>query len=103
MQPYLREINLTEARRRLSSILREIEAEPDVGYQIKVRDRVVAELLSPRQRRGHGNSGEAMLRLAREAEKLQPTKGRKKDGITSANFKEYLYGKRSPLLPRKRA
>ena len=47
VQPFLREINLTEARRRLSSLVREMEAEPDIGYQIKVRDRVVAELRSP--------------------------------------------------------
>jgi antitoxin (DNA-binding transcriptional repressor) of toxin-antitoxin stability system len=103
MRPFLREINLTEARRRFSSILREIEAEPDVGYQIKVRGKVVAELRSPPPKRGYKNSGEAMLQLARDAEKLWPAKGRKKDTVTSENYKEFLYGKRSPLLGRKRA
>jgi len=102
MRPYLREINLTEARRRLSSILREIEAEPDVGYQIKVRDKVVAELRSSPSKRGYKNDGEAMLQLARDAEKLWPGNGGKKDGVTSRNLKEFLYGKRSPLLAKKR-
>lgn len=101
MRPYLREINLTEARRRLSSILREIEAEPDVGYQIKVRDRVVAELRSPASSRGFINSGAALLRAARKAEKLMRGAPKKKDPVTSENYKEYLYGRRSPLLGRK--
>ena len=103
MRPYLREINLTEARRRLSSILREIEAEPDMGYQIKVRGKVVAELRSPASKRGYENAGEALLQLARDAERLWPAEDRKKDNISAANYKEFLYGKRSPSLPRKRA
>jgi antitoxin (DNA-binding transcriptional repressor) of toxin-antitoxin stability system len=101
MRPYLREIGLTEARRRLSSLLREIEAEPDVGYQIKVRDRVVAELRSPASKRGSINSGQALLRAAREAERLMRGMPKKKDSVTSANYKEYLYGRRSPFLGRK--
>ena len=103
MQPHLREINQTEARRRLPSILREIEAEPEVGYQIKVRDRVVAELRSPAAKRGYGNAGEALLRAARKAEKLMQGPPRKRAAVTSENYKEYLYGKRSPLLGRKQA
>jgi len=103
MRPYLREITLTEARRRLSSILREIEAEPNVGYQIRVRDKVVAELRSPASNRAYVNSGEALLRFAREAEKLMRGVPRKRDSVTSENLKEYLYGKRSPLLGRKRS
>jgi len=103
MPPDLREINLSEARRRLSSILREIEAEPEVGYQIKVRDKVVAELRSPAVKRGYGNAGEAMLRAARKVEKLMQRVPRKKSQVTSENYKEHLYGKRSPLLRRRQA
>jgi hypothetical protein len=101
MQPDLREINLTEARRRLSSLVREMEAEPDIGYRIKVRDRIVAELRSPESSRGYLNPGEALLRAARKAEKLMLRAPKKKDSVTSENYKEYLYGKRSPLLGRK--
>lgn len=103
MQPYLREINLTEARRRLSSMLHEIEAEPEVGYQIKVRDKVVAELRSPAAKRGYGNAGEALLRAARKAEKLVRGSSKKKPVVTSENYKEFLYGKNSPLIGRKQA
>jgi antitoxin (DNA-binding transcriptional repressor) of toxin-antitoxin stability system len=103
MRPFLRDINLTEARRRLSSILREIEAEPNVGYQIKVRGKVVAELRSPASRRGYRNAGEALLALAREAERLTPPKRRKGHTTTSENYKEFLYGRQSSSLARKRA
>ena len=99
----LRDINLSEARRRLPSMLREIEAEPEVGYQIRVRDRVVAELRSPAPQRGYGNAGEAMPRAARKTERLMRGVTRKKDSVTSENYKEYLYGKGSPLLGRKQA
>ncbi len=101
MPPDLRDINLSEARRRLSSILREIEAEPEIGYQIKVRDRVVAELRSPGAQRGYGNAGQAMLRAARKAERLMRGVTQKRDSVKAANYKEYLYGKRSPLLGRR--
>jgi hypothetical protein len=103
MRPYLREISLTEAGRRLSSLVREMEAEPDIGYQVKVRDRVVAELRSPASSRGYIGSGEALLRMGRQAEKLMRAVPRKRDSVTSENCKKYLYGKRSPLLGRKRS
>ncbi|MGA2740437.1 MAG: hypothetical protein ABSG65_23745 [Bryobacteraceae bacterium] len=65
----LREIGISDARKRLSDILREIEADPGAGYRILVRKRVVAELRSPAPAR-RGNPGAAMLKLALEMEKL---------------------------------
>jgi hypothetical protein len=103
MRPYLREIGLTEARRCLSSIVREIEAEPKVCYQVKVRDKVVAELRSPASRRSQTSSGETLLRFAREMEALYPRKPGERLRNISGHFKDYLYGKRSPLLHRKRS
>jgi len=103
MRPDLRPINLTDARRRLSIMLREIQAEPEVGYQIKIRDKVVAELRSPAVSRGYGNAGEAMIRAARKVERLNRGVARKSDAVTSENYKEYLYGKRSPLSGRRQA
>jgi hypothetical protein len=47
------------------------------------------------------DSGESLLRAARKAEKLLPRAPKKKDSVTSENYKEYLYGKRTPLLGRK--
>jgi hypothetical protein len=40
----LQEISLSDARKRLGALLREIEADPSAGYLILVRRRVVAEL-----------------------------------------------------------
>ena len=67
----LREISLSDARKRLSEILREIESDPGTGYRILVRKRVVAELRSPAPVR-RKNPGAAMLKLALELEKLSP-------------------------------
>ena len=103
MRPFLRDISLTEARRRLSSILREIEAEPNIGYQIKVRDKVVAELRSPATRRSQTSSGEALLKFAREMEALYPRKPGERLRNISGHFKEYLYGKKRPIRPRRSA
>ena len=47
LRPFLREISISEARRRLPSLLREIAADPDVGYRILRRNKPVAELCSP--------------------------------------------------------
>ncbi len=97
----LQEISLSDARRRLSDILREIESDPNTGYRILVRKRVVAELRSPAPAR-HKNPGATMLKLALEMEKLSsPTRG-KGDQVTAANYKEYLYGSKPLARPRRR-
>jgi len=60
MRLCLREITLAEAGRRLPSLVREMEAEPDIGDQIKVH---------PTTNQGHVNSRGALLRAVRKAEK----------------------------------
>jgi antitoxin (DNA-binding transcriptional repressor) of toxin-antitoxin stability system len=87
----LQEISLSDARKRLSSLLREIEADPDAGYRILVRRRVVAELRSPAPAR-RKNAGAAMLKLASEMEKLSSQAGGETERVTAANYKEFLYG-----------
>src|SRR5437867_13389488 len=94
MQPLLREINLTEARRRLSGLLREIERDPDIGYQIKVRDRVVAELRSPAGVAGRLSSGAALLELASDIEVLHPRKPGQRLRNIAGNYKEQVYGRK---------
>jgi hypothetical protein len=103
MQPFLREMNLTEARRQLSVMLREIENDPGVGYQIKVRDRVVAELRSPSVRPGTLSSGASLLQFARDMESLHPRKPGRPLHHTAANYKEHLYGAKRPVRRKKRA
>lgn len=87
----LREISLSEARRNLSALLHEIEADPSTGYRILVRRRVVAELRSPALARRR-NAGAVLLKLAREMERLcAPAEG-ETDEVNSTNYKAYLYG-----------
>ncbi len=81
----LREISLSDARKRLSEILREIAADPGIRYRILVRKRVVAELGSPEPVR-RKNPGATMLRLAVEMEKLSSPAGGKADEVTAARL-----------------
>lgn len=97
----LREISLSDARKRLSDILREIEADPGARYRILVRKRVIAELRSPAPAR-RKNPGAAMLKLALEMEKLSSPHGGDRDEVTAANYKEHLYGNRPVTSPRRR-
>ena len=90
-----REINLSEARRRLSALVREIEADPSAGYRLKVRDSVVAELRRPAPGEGCPNAGEALLRAADRIARLHRTKP-KGPQVTSENYKEFLYGNWPP-------
>jgi antitoxin (DNA-binding transcriptional repressor) of toxin-antitoxin stability system len=93
-------ISLSDARKRLSDILREIEADPGAGYRILVRNRVVAELRSPAPVR-RKNPGATMLKLALEMEKLSlPARGTA-DEATAANYQEDLSGSK-PVSPRRR-
>ena len=88
----LREIGLSEARRRLSSLLREIEADPALGYQIRVREKVVGELRSPLSDSPQVSSGEALLRAARRVEELSAGRKRRAQRDVASNYKEHLYG-----------
>lgn len=97
----LPEISLSDARRRLSALLREIEADPGAGYRILVRKRVVAELRSPAPAR-RKNPGATMLKLALEMEKLTSPDGRAPQEVTAATYKEYLYGDKPFARPRRR-
>ena len=100
MNSFLREISLSEARRHFSSLLREIEANPDVGYRILVRKRVVAELRSPQPAKGRMNAGAALLKLADEIARRRRPQRTKGPEVTSQNYKEFLYGKHGVLGPR---
>jgi len=97
----LQEISLSDARRRLSALLREIEADPGAGYRILVRKRVVAELRSPAPVR-RKNPGAPMLKLALEMEKLSSPARGEADDVTAANYKEHLYGDQPFAGPRRR-
>ena len=95
----LQEIPISEARRRLPQLLREIDRDPEVGYRILVHDRPVAELRSPRGELERPNAGLALLRAAEKIARSH-RKRRRRESV-AANYKEILYGKNGLLGPRR--
>lgn len=97
----MRDISLTDARKNLSALLREIEKDPSAGYRILVRKRVVAELPSPVAARPK-HAGVTLLKLALEVENQSPREDFGPGEVTAANYKEFLYRNRSLANPRRR-
>jgi len=77
-------ISITEARKKLPSIIKSFKASPDAVYQITVHDEVVAEIKKPPTVK----PGEAAAKLLDLRKHLRPK--RKKYRI-SENVKDYLY------------
>jgi hypothetical protein len=77
-------ISISEARKKLPSIIKALKASPDSVFQITVHDEVVAEIKRPPTVK----PGEAAARLL-ELRKRHRT-GKKKYPV-SENIKEYLY------------
>ncbi|HLG28819.1 MAG TPA: hypothetical protein VI387_01295 [Candidatus Brocadiales bacterium] len=77
-------ISITEARKRLPSIIKSLKTSPDVVYQVTVHDEVVAEIKRPPMVK----PGEAAARLFELRKKASL---RKKRYPVSENVKEYLY------------
>lgn len=98
----LQEIRLSEARRQFSALLRQIDADPETGFRIKVHNRVVAELRSPAPREGRVNTGAALLQLASEIAGSRPGKRPRGREVTSENYKAFLYGRTRPAHSRRR-
>jgi hypothetical protein len=77
-------ISISEARKKLPSIVRSLKTAPDTVYQITVHDEIVAEIKRPPTIKP-GEAAEKLLALR----KKQRT-GKKKYPI-SENIKDYLY------------
>ena len=77
-------ISITEARKKLPSIIRSFKASPDAVYQITVHDEVVAEIKKPPTVK----PGEAAAKLLDLRKHLRSK--RKKYRI-SESIKDYLY------------
>ena len=97
----LRDVSLSEARRSLSALLREIESHPEIGYQIRVRKRVVAELRCPTST-GRKNSGAILLKAARGMERQRHESEKLPGNVNSTNYKAFLYGDQPVAAPRER-
>lgn len=82
---------ISEARRRLPTLVKTIQKDPKTTIEITVRNEAVAEL---RAVRGHPEPGEAVRRLLalRRSLARRGLKSRWRD--VSARSKEHLYGPR---------
>mgnify|MGYP001596344851 FL=1 len=77
-------IPISEARKRLPSIIKSLKTSPDTVYQITVHDEVVAEIKRP----PIVKPGEAAAKILALREKAV---SKKRKYPVSENIKEYLY------------
>ena len=85
-------ISISEARRRLPELVRQVRNDAGATVQITVRDEVVAELRAALPEPEPGAAARALLELARKLPRARRRRGRPTD--VSARVKEYLYGQR---------
>jgi antitoxin (DNA-binding transcriptional repressor) of toxin-antitoxin stability system len=85
-------VSISEARRRLPELVRQVKQDRGSVVQIMVRDEVVAELRAALPEPEPGAAARALLELGRKLPKPRK-RGRPTD--VSAHVKEYLYGRRS--------
>lgn len=79
-------ISITEARKKLPSIIKSLKDSPDTVYQVTVRDEVVAEIKRPPTIK----PGEAAVKLLGLRRKVR-AKGKRYKTPISENIKEHLY------------
>lgn len=82
-------ISISEARRRLPELVRQVRKEVGASVQITVHDEVVAELRAAQPEPEPGAAAKKLLELM---EKLPKPRGRKT--AISSHVKEHLYGLR---------
>ena len=80
-------LSISEARRRLPELVRQVRQDPGATVQITVRDEVVAELRAALPEPEPGAAARALLELAR---RLPRRRGRQTD--VSTRVKDHLYG-----------
>jgi hypothetical protein len=79
-------IPISEARKKLPSIIRSLKNSPETVYQVTVHDEVVAEIKSP----SIVKPGEAAAKILQTRKKFRVRRKRYKTPI-SENIKDYLY------------
>jgi antitoxin (DNA-binding transcriptional repressor) of toxin-antitoxin stability system len=85
-------VSISEARRRLPALVRQVKQDRGSVVQITVHDEVVAELRAALPEPKPGAAARALLELMRKLPKPRRRQGRPTD--VSAHVKEYLYGRR---------
>ena len=79
-------ISATELRKKLFSLLSQLEKHPHAVIQIMKHHKVIGELSSPRLTQKGGTASKALLRMSQKFKKL------KMPSDLSQNYKHYLYG-----------
>ncbi|MGH7830394.1 MAG: hypothetical protein ACREP8_09480 [Candidatus Binatia bacterium] len=82
-------LSISEARKRLPELVRQVRKDPTAPVQITVRDEIVAELRAPLPDPEPGAAAKKLVELMR---RLPKHRGRKTN--VSAHVKNYLYGSR---------
>ena len=82
-------VSISEARRRLPELVRQVRKDAGAAVQITVRDEVVAELRAALPEPEPGAAARALLKLRKKLAR----KGRKvRTHDVSSHVKKYLYG-----------
>ena len=85
-------ISISEARKRLPELVRQVRKDAGAAVQLTVRDEVVAELRAALPEPEPGAAARALLELARKLPRARRRRGHPTD--VSAHVKEHLYGRR---------
>jgi hypothetical protein len=85
-------IPISEARKRLSGLLKALQKNPHGVYEITINDIVVGELVAPEDRRRRLGAGAALLRAAEEVGK--PDVGGTGRHSISRDHDRHLYGRK---------
>ena len=85
-------IPISEARKRLSGLLKVLQEKPHTVYEITVNDIVFGELSAPRSARWRLGAGEALLRATKEVG--APDVGGTKRHSVSKHHNRHLYGRK---------
>lgn len=80
-------LSISEARKRLPQLIRQVGKDPGSTVQITVRDEVVAELRAPLPEPEPGAAAKKLVEVMR---RLPKHRGRRTE--ISAHVKEHLYG-----------
>lgn len=82
-------IPVSEARQKLSQLLKDVQENPDTTYEITVNDIVLGELVTPTGRRRRLGTGAALLRASEEVG--EPDSGQTKRHSVARDHDVHLY------------
>ncbi|MBI2982383.1 MAG: hypothetical protein HYY44_08895 [Deltaproteobacteria bacterium] len=86
-------LSVSEARQKLPSLLKAIQKDPALSFQIRVREEVVATLSSVKKIKRQGKAIQALLKLMK---KQKSPSSAERATVHSENFKDFLYKDSEP-------